>query len=58
VISGYGKSPGGDWQVQVSDPFLQDSNVTTVDYESFKYAYGPSYANAEGYWLDSCLVKA
>lgn len=58
VISGYGKSPGGDPVVYVSDPIVQSGNVITWDYASFVEAYSPSYAKgAEGAWVDTYFVK-
>jgi len=57
VITGYQFSAAGDPQLLVSDPILKDSNVVVWDYESFVLAYSPSYADAEGQWVDTCLVK-
>ncbi|HEV1285247.1 MAG TPA: hypothetical protein VNU44_08050, partial [Bryobacteraceae bacterium] len=57
VITGYAVSPGGDPLVYISDPILMDSNVAVWDYNAFVFAYSPSYANAEGTWVDSFLVK-
>jgi hypothetical protein len=57
VISGYGKSPGGSWQVYVSDPILQDANAVLWDYEAFVMAYTPGYTHAEGTWVNTCLVR-
>jgi hypothetical protein len=57
VISGYALSPGGNAQVYVSDPILQDSNVVLWDYQAFVAAYSPRYTHAEGTWVESCLVK-
>ena len=57
AITGYGVSPGGSAQIHVSDPLLQDSNVVVWDYDAFVFAYSPSYTNAEGIWVDTCLVK-
>jgi hypothetical protein len=57
VITGYDVSPGGDPQIYVSDPILQDSNVVVWDYASFVFFYSPSYTNAEGAWVDTLLVQ-
>jgi hypothetical protein len=57
VITGYGISPGGNPQVYVSDPLLQDGNVVVWDYDTFVLAYSPDYTSAEGTWVDSCLVQ-
>jgi hypothetical protein len=57
VITGYQFSPAGDPQVLVSDPILKDSNVVVWDYDSFVLAYSPSYTNAEGIWVETCLVR-
>lgn len=57
VISGYGVSPGGVNQVYVSDPIFDDSNPVIWDYQEFLSTYDPSYTNAEGAWVDTCLVK-
>jgi hypothetical protein len=57
VISGYGVSPGGVRQVSVSDPIFQNSNPVIWDYDAFVSTYSPSYTNAEGAWVDTCLVK-
>jgi hypothetical protein len=58
VITGYGRSPGGDPLVYVSDPILQSGNVIIWDYASFVEAYSPSYAKgAEGAWVDTYFVK-
>ena len=57
VITGYAVSPGGDPLVYISDPILMDSNVAVWDYNAFVFAYSPSYANAEGTWVDTLLVQ-
>jgi hypothetical protein len=58
VITGYGKSPGGNPQVSVSDPLLGDANSVTWDYDAFILAYDPVYAgSAEGAWVDTYLVQ-
>ena len=58
MITGYQFSAAGDPQLLVSDPILKDSNVVVWDYESFVLAYSPSYVpDAEGEWVDTCLVK-
>jgi Papain-like cysteine protease AvrRpt2 len=57
VISGYRVSPGGNAQVYVSDPILQDSNVVLWDYDAFVMTYSPRYTHAEGTWVDTCLVR-
>ena len=56
VITGYEISPERTL-VCVSDPLLQAGNHVLWDYDAFVFAYSPNYANAEGTWVDTCLVK-
>ena len=57
LITGYQMSPTGAPQVLVSDPILKDSNSVVWDFDAFVLAYSPSYTNAEGSWVETCLVK-
>jgi len=57
VLTGYGVSPAGDVQVYVADPMLSDYTITPWDYNSFVYAYSPSYASAEGEWVETFFVQ-
>jgi hypothetical protein len=58
VITGYGMSPGGDAQVNVSDPILENGNVIVWDYEAFVFAYSPRYTESEGSWAETILVTS
>jgi Papain-like cysteine protease AvrRpt2 len=56
LITGYQFSPTGAPQVLVADPLMASGSVLVWDYATFVYAYSPSHSQAEGYWVDTCLV--